>query len=94
VRSSVISNALLIAIGRVAVESAELERSLRYLLDDLAPMSDDAWFLWEGQPTDWMHNAALAVLRTKRHTSGCDGWPERIESLSGESRVWLSYGTR
>jgi len=77
--SSRLSQELVTAIGRVAVESAALEASLRFLLDDLAPVHDYAWFLYEGQPTDWLINACLAVLRTRRMYDKRTEWPDDVE---------------
>ncbi|GGU56899.1 hypothetical protein GCM10010211_22010 [Streptomyces albospinus] len=51
------------AIGRVAVESAQVDEMLREMISDLLPESaDDVWILFEGQGSEWLSETFKTML--------------------------------
>ncbi|MGW8766849.1 hypothetical protein ACWGN5_30620 [Streptomyces sp. NPDC055815] len=51
------------AIGRVAVESAQLDEMLREMICDLLSASEnDVWLLFEGQTSEWLSDTFKAML--------------------------------
>ncbi|MEU3859780.1 hypothetical protein AB0F03_20820 [Streptomyces sp. NPDC028722] len=51
------------AIGRVAVESAQVDEMLREMISDLLPESaDDVWILFEGQSSEWLSETFKTML--------------------------------
>ncbi|MGP3979393.1 hypothetical protein ACTWQF_36380 [Streptomyces sp. 8N114] len=51
------------AIGRVAVESAQVDEMLREMISELLPGSaDDVWILFEGQSSEWLSSTFKTML--------------------------------
>lgn len=60
--ASRVDDPLLRAIGRVVVDSAELDELLRYIANDLLGYSDESWVIFEGQPTEWLIQTCEALV--------------------------------
>lgn len=74
----------LAAIGAVVIESAQLESTLRFLLNELTGASDAVWLLWEGNSTSWLITAAQTVARELREFSDRKSeWPQRLKTTLG-----------
>lgn len=87
---------LALAIGRVAMNSAELDDSLRRVLSDLAGENDTTWIIFEGQGTEWLINNIKVILNFKSHPDHlCDGLREVLGTIKTRrnDRNWVVHGT-
>jgi hypothetical protein len=69
----VLSNSLLVAIGRVTTASATLENALRHAVMELAGNHDRGWIIFEGQSLDWLILNGNAVLGEYEYGGGLAG---------------------
>jgi len=92
---------LLLALGRVAAASAELDEALRRVLSDLVETDGQTDVIWVGQTTDWLINSCKTMLTQRdpflRRWTGEE--QERFLSCAkraGDLRLlrnWVIHGT-
>jgi hypothetical protein len=92
---------LLLAIGRVAAASAELDETLRRVLSDLVETDGQADVIWVGQTTEWLVNSCKAMLTqrdpfqrrwTREERERFLGFVKRAGELRA-LRNWVIHGT-
>jgi hypothetical protein len=73
------------AIGRVSAESALFDELVREVIGEVIDGSDYLWILFEGQPTEWLIDTALKIMKEidPYHEIWRDDLYSRFNSIMG-----------